>query len=126
MTKMNVEIPRFVDIVSWLKEKKAVTEKDAYHIQKIGERSKLNYFLAWVEDDVIKLMPHPKARAQVGYLLKRKEWDSFIVYRRALSPSERNKSRSYSEHLVEWGCTNRIYYPSISAISRQYFSEADK
>ena len=126
MTKMNVEIPRFKDVVTWLKENKAVKARAAYHISKIGRRSKLNYFLAWVEEDVIRLMPHPKARTQVGYSLRKEEWDSFIRYRRNLSLSERNKARSFSEHYTEWGCNNRIYYPSIPAISWQYFSEADK
>ena len=124
MTRMNVEIPHYIDVVSWLKRKGADSEIKAHKITKIGNRSSLNYFLAWVENNTIKLKPHPRARVQEGYTLQCREWNTFIKFRKELAPLERTRAATYATRYREWGCTNVNYYPSVSAISWQYFKES--
>lgn len=126
MTRMNVEIPHYIDVVFWLKRHGAESENKAYPIAKIGNRSPLIYFLAWVENNSIKLKPHPRDRVQEGYTLQRSEWDSFILFRKGLTALERTKAATYATRYREWGCTNVRYYPSVAAISWQYFNEAEK
>ena len=123
---MNVELPRYKDVLNWLNENKATSYETAYKILKIGGRSKLSFFLAWTKGDTIMLMPHPKAKTQNGYELKKTEWNTFIAFRRQLTPNDKSRSATYATRFTEWGCSNRVYYPAIPAISWQYFSEADK
>lgn len=92
MTRMNVEIPHYIDVVFWLKRHGA----------------------------------HPRDRVQEGYTLQRSEWDSFILFRKGLTALERTKAATYATRYREWGCTNVRYYPSVAAISWQYFNEAEK
>ena len=123
---MNVEIPRYKDVLNWLNENKATSKEAAHKVSKIGSRSKHQFFLAWAEGDTIMLMPHPEAKTQKGYEIKKIEWNAFIAFRRDLSPKEKSLARTYANRFAEWKCSDRVYYPAIPAISWQYFSEADK
>ena len=112
-TRMNIEPPRYEEVLIWLQD---TTAENPKQIRKLGNRSEYPYFLAWLDDGQIRLRAHPNARPS-EYIIDNIEWEHFRAFRNDLTPYQQDRASSYRNH--PW-TRNRLFYPAIPAISHQF------
>ena len=117
-TRLNVKPAKFLSVLYWMRRQGASAE-NPMHIDKMGNRTAMNYFLAWPFGGALLLKAHPNARVQSEYILAREQWDEYADFYAGLSREERERAEVYKSQKI---IKDYTFYPVIPCITVKYNS----
>lgn len=108
----------FQSVLRWISEKQ-LSEEEPLYIPKYGGRSK-RPFRVWSFADCLLLMSNEEDSSQRQYILNRDKWNRFLKY---VKDHSEMGTFELSQHYKEFGCTNKVFWPSIISICKEYSRE---
>lgn len=103
------------NILCWVKDQNPTQDKPVY-IPKYGGRSRLP-FRVWHFAGCLLLMSNEKAIHQVQYILAPGQWKKFLDY---VEQNPEMRIGELARHLKDFGCTNKVFWPTIISICKEY------
>lgn len=116
--KYKIHFHSFPTVLRWVSEKQ-LSENEPLLIPKYGSRSK-RPFRVWSFAGCLLLMSNEEDSTQRQYILNRDKWDRFLKY---VKDHSEMGSFILSQHYKEFGCTNKVFWPSIISICKEYSRE---
>ncbi len=113
-----IHLHSFPTVMRWV-SKKQLSETEPLLIPKYGGRSK-RPFRVWSFAGCLLLMSNKEDSTQRQYILNIDKWNRFLKY---VKDHSEMGTFELSKHYKEFGCTNKVFWPSIISICKEYSRE---
>lgn len=109
------------EVLRWVKHKNPIQAVPLY-IPKYGGRSNLPFRL-WHIPGGLLLMSNEKAKSQSQYILTEEKWRCFQEY---VKKNPEMGTGELARHYPDFDCTNKLFWPSIISICKEYQRDTNK
>ena len=111
----------YLTVLRWVKHENPIQAFPLY-IPTYGGRSKRPFRL-WHIPGGLLLMSNENAKNQAQYILTPEKWKSFLAF---VKKNPEMGTGELSKHYRDFGCTNKVFWPSIISICKEYKSKHQK